>query len=286
MKSTFLLVALLAIVSISSAQWSLDCNTASTLGSSTHGILQMRAAGSPHSQCFYMVDSLHLKIFEDPCAQTPTWQYTFNTNERTAYYRYVYTTPVDFTGDGINEILLMTYYLVGNNARSAVKIFDITNGTVLLDRRDPNLTITAYPYNIADINGDGMVECVVSISNPQTATAYSEIYNTGVSATSTTGNNPRAPADFTLEQNYPNPFNPATRIDYSIAAPGNVSVEVFNIAGQRVATLGSGYQTPGEHSVEWNSRDGHGIPLSSGTYLYEVSIDGKPSGTRRMILLR
>jgi hypothetical protein len=285
MKHLFVLTAIvLAVISTSSAQWTLDCNTVSSQGTVTQGLLQMRN-GEGQQQEFYMVDSLRLRIFANPCSQTATYTYTMNTNERTAYYRYVYATPLDFTGDGLNEITLLTYYLVGNSARSSVKIFDITNGTLLLERRDPSLSFTAYPYTIADINNDGTIECVVMVSNGQTGQSYSEIYNAGASASGVHSGH-AAVNGFALEQNYPNPFNPTTRIDYSIAAPGNVSVAVFNMLGQKVTTLVNGNQSQGAHSIEWNGHDEHGLPLSSGTYLYEVSINGEPSGTRRMILLR
>jgi len=288
MKRTFVLAAIILAALLNAlpalAQWSLDCSTISTFTTGTQGVWQMGSAANPQ-YCYSAVDSLHLKVFTTPCAQTATYTYTMNTAERSAYTRYAYPTSVDFTGDGINEIILLSYTLSGSVLRSALKIFDITTGTVLLERRDANLSFTCYPYNIADVNNDGILECVVIAANSAAGTQCSEIYSTGVAAS---GVSPRGAASpsFELSQNYPNPFNPSTRIEYSIAAPGNVSIDIFNVNGQKVTSLVNRYQTLGAHAVEWNSTDLHGAPVASGSYLYQVSIDGKPSDARKMILLR
>ncbi|HSD62348.1 MAG TPA: T9SS type A sorting domain-containing protein [Ignavibacteriaceae bacterium] len=86
--------------------------------------------------------------------------------------------------------------------------------------------------------------------------------------------------DFALEQNYPNPFNPATKIYYSTPGDGNVKLEVYNILGQKIATLVNENKTPGRYSVEFNAAN-----LASGTYIYQL-ISGKYSLAKKMILLR
>ena len=63
------------------------------------------------------------------------------------------------------------------------------------------------------------------------------------------------PARLQLGQNYPNPFNPATIIPYQLPAPGRVRLEVFNILGQRVATLVDGARPAGFHTATWNATD-------------------------------
>jgi predicted acyl esterase len=88
------------------------------------------------------------------------------------------------------------------------------------------------------------------------------------------------PAGFLLHQNYPNPFNPATTIRYSLAGPGPVLLEVFNVLGQRVATLIDGPVEQGEHQVQFQGRG-----LSSGMYVCRLSVGGKAS-ERTMLLVR
>jgi len=88
------------------------------------------------------------------------------------------------------------------------------------------------------------------------------------------------PTEFGLTQNYPNPFNPVTVINFSLPTSGPVQVTVYNTAGQKVATLASGYFEAGIHSVEWD-----GSLYSSGVYFYKLQA-GNFVETRKMILLK
>jgi beta-glucanase (GH16 family) len=76
---------------------------------------------------------------------------------------------------------------------------------------------------------------------------------------------PQAPTIFALEQNYPNPFNPSTTIRYSVARAGDVTLEVFDILGTKVASLVNGRMEPGTYAAEWNART-----QPSGMYLYRL----------------
>jgi len=88
------------------------------------------------------------------------------------------------------------------------------------------------------------------------------------------------PTAFALEQNYPNPFNPTTRIQYTLAAQAHVSLKIFNVVGQEVATLANGIQEAGYKSVVWNASG-----VSSGVYFYRLQA-GSFTETRKLILLK
>ena len=88
------------------------------------------------------------------------------------------------------------------------------------------------------------------------------------------------PKEYSLFQNYPNPFNPITQIKYALPRDCQVRLEIYNILGQRVATLVDGRQTAGCKSVRWD-----GSPLSSGIYFYRLRA-GEFSQINRMVLLR
>lgn len=95
--------------------------------------------------------------------------------------------------------------------------------------------------------------------------------------------------EFNLSQNYPNPFNPETEISYGMPKSGNVIINIFNIEGQKVRSLVNAYQSPGEHHVEWNSKDDKGDQLPSGTYFYKITVTSAKSSwskTKKMILLK
>jgi hypothetical protein len=88
------------------------------------------------------------------------------------------------------------------------------------------------------------------------------------------------PQKFQLGQNYPNPFNPSTVISYSIAKAGNVTLKVYNMLGQEVATLVNGYQAASSYDVNFNASS-----LSSGVYLYELRT-GSNSIIKKMTLMK
>ena len=92
------------------------------------------------------------------------------------------------------------------------------------------------------------------------------------------------PRRFELFQNYPNPFNPATTIPYQLPGTDQVRLEIFNLLGQRVATLLDEEQPAGRHAAVWNGTDGAGRPVASGIYLYRLRTS-RTSHTRPMMLL-
>jgi len=85
--------------------------------------------------------------------------------------------------------------------------------------------------------------------------------------------------------NYPNPFNPETVIGFSLAQRGNVSIDIFNLKGQKVRSLVNEVYSAGAHSVVWNGRDEHGRQVGSGVYFYRMSV-GEYVQVRKMILLK
>jgi hypothetical protein len=88
-------------------------------------------------------------------------------------------------------------------------------------------------------------------------------------ATVTAVENGAAPVEFTLFQNYPNPFNPSTIIQYSLEKPVQVSLKVYNLLGNEVATLVNGRQEAGSYTVPFNTNRGS-VSLSSGVYFYRL----------------
>ncbi len=94
-----------------------------------------------------------------------------------------------------------------------------------------------------------------------------------------------APKSFRLSQNYPNPFNPVTSICYTIPKNVKVTLSVFNLLGEKVATLVDQEQTAGDHSIQWNAMDDQGRKLASGVYFYKIQIDDL-AVTKKMLILR
>ncbi|HEU4365188.1 MAG TPA: FlgD immunoglobulin-like domain containing protein, partial [Candidatus Krumholzibacteria bacterium] len=93
-----------------------------------------------------------------------------------------------------------------------------------------------------------------------------------------------------LGQNYPNPFNPETRIEYWVAGGTDgsrsaVSLVIYDVRGARVRTLVSGEKASGRYAVNWDGRNDHGAPVSSGVYFYRMTARGFED-SRRMVLLK
>ncbi len=93
-------------------------------------------------------------------------------------------------------------------------------------------------------------------------------------------NDNEIPTKFTLNQNYPNPFNPTTKIKYSLAKTGFVSINVYNVLGSKVATLVSENMEVGNHEVEFSA-----VNLPSGIYFYTL-VSNNLSITKKMMLIK
>jgi hypothetical protein len=93
------------------------------------------------------------------------------------------------------------------------------------------------------------------------------------------------PTELTLYANYPNPFNPTTTIEYYLPKAGEVTLEVFNVLGQKVVTLTDGLKSAGKQTVVWDATDMRGNAVASGTYFYQLRSGGKVE-SRRMVLLK
>ena len=131
--------------------------------------------------------------------------------------------------------------------------------------------VAAGQSTVLEITGEAMV--VSALGADETGNAF------GIAVTSAEKVE-ILPREFALGQNRPNPFNPVTEIGFSLPQAGQVRLDVFNIVGQRVATLVDGRLEAGEHTAVW---DGSNVP--SGVYLYRLEA-GEFSATRKMVLIK
>lgn len=144
-----------------------------------------------------------------------------------------------------------------------------------------NISTLDYPVTISANNGD---LTIVYLSN---GSSVQETLADGNSVTITDENvtsfrvlESLEVTSYALEQNYPNPFNPATSIKFAIPVKSDVVLEVYNLLGQKVATLVNSTLEAGNHQVEFNANN-----LSSGVYLYSLRA-GDFSKTAKMMLLK
>lgn len=93
------------------------------------------------------------------------------------------------------------------------------------------------------------------------------------------------PETYDLSQNYPNPFNPETVITYQLAEQSHVTMNIYNVVGQRIRTLVEETRQAGSYTVRWDGRDNTGKAAASGMYLCRMEA-GDYSAVRKMLLVR
>lgn len=104
------------------------------------------------------------------------------------------------------------------------------------------------------------------------------VYPLGI--VSDVADNKEVPLKHSLEQNYPNPFNPTTVISYQLPVAGIVSLKIYDVLGNEVATLVDEYKSTGKYEVEFSAP-----ALSSGIYLYKYQC-GTYIETKKMVFLK
>jgi len=127
----------------------------------------------------------------------------------------------------------------------------------------------------ATLNGRALAQTAVTLdANAITSPVYvTAVENTEI-----------MPQEFSLMQNYPNPFNPSTKIQYTIANAGSVSLKVYNVLGREVATLVNGHQEVGSYTVPFGINSGT-LGLSSGVYFYRLEA-GSFVSTKKLMLIK
>ncbi|KAA3611041.1 MAG: T9SS C-terminal target domain-containing protein [Calditrichaeota bacterium] len=93
------------------------------------------------------------------------------------------------------------------------------------------------------------------------------------------------PKQFRLYQNFPNPFNPVTTIRFDLPKEQNVSLNIYNVLGQKVKQLLNQKLDAGYHKTEWNGLNEHGVKVASGIYIYQIKA-GKKLINKKMILIK
>lgn len=98
------------------------------------------------------------------------------------------------------------------------------------------------------------------------------------------------PTNFRISQNYPNPFNAGTIIEYGLPVAGKVTIDIYNILGQKVAVLIDGEEKfEGNYTVNWDGMTTNNKLAASGVYLYRINVTGSQGSfaqTKKMVVLR
>ncbi len=106
-----------------------------------------------------------------------------------------------------------------------------------------------------------------SITKPGVYAAFSTDYTTDADEPSGGDN---LPSSFALGQNYPNPFNPTTTIEFELSHREHVTIDIFNVLGQKVRSLVDESKAAGTYRIGWKGIDDNGKSVSTGVYLYRL----------------
>lgn len=187
-------------------------------------------------------------------------------------FRFINLFALFLHGNGIPACVLGAYSKFGYNEHLGVAgdTTRIIDGAVILP--------TSAHRVVTDIDGDAWA---VYGNGPGYYPSGYDIRVARITSPPTSVNsNLQQPTIFALRQNYPNPFNPSTTIPYDLPIQSLVTLKVFNVLGQEVATLVNGIEAPGSKSVRL---DGSGLP--SGVYFCRLQA-GSYSGTRMLMIVK
>ncbi|MDT3695041.1 MAG: FG-GAP-like repeat-containing protein [Ignavibacterium sp.] len=195
--------------------------------------------------------------------------FTASVNEKNVQLNWITATEINNQGFDIERRIMQS-----DKSNEWIKIgfvpgFGSSTEKHFYSFNDENLLKGKYQYRIKQIDFNGSFK-------------YSETIQVEIIS----------PLDFLLEQNYPNPFNPSTKIRYHISSSLHITLKVYDILGNEIATLVDNFRNAGSYEVEFIANSDDGLKLSSGVYFYQLRATGTETSsgkgfveTKKMILI-
>lgn len=140
-----------------------------------------------------------------------------------------------------------------------------------------------FSYDLSAYDGQNIRVAIHCVSNDKFLFYVDDFVVNGGSVDN--NENSVNPVVTALGDNYPNPFNPETTISFNMKNAGQVSLNVYNIKGQKVKALVNEVKEAGTHTVVWNGKDNSGAQVASGVYFYRMT-NGNYTSTKKMVLMK
>ncbi|MEN6445402.1 MAG: T9SS type A sorting domain-containing protein [Candidatus Cloacimonas sp.] len=217
------------------------------------------------TRCLFWENFINNDFNLGDVAQTPCLPYLYR------------ITPSETTGFN----LFWTSYSAPDNFIVKYKLVDSPS-----DWEEISLPGNAHNYTISAINPQDWYEVkLASVYNSGVDEIYLESRSQTVNYTQMVDISDEVQIPLLALYNYPNPFNPETHIQFSLSEPSEVSVDIYNLKGQRVKTLFQGFAESGMHTVLWNGKDNNNYDCASGVYFYKLQTKDKTL-VRKMLMLK
>jgi len=246
----------------------------------------LKSQGKDTTKTFIKVN-LKLKSVPPLMTNMIRWTYLPRTSTITLSGTY---TNLNYNGFGVGVTQSYNLTLNGdgkqkNSGDANYKASKIVTGIYAVDYNRKSLQYYAYyPYeaslgvgNVLNCRASGTTATIASITTTDGKTVGDPRWG---SVTTSVTENTTVPNKFSLDQNYPNPFNPSTKIEYTLQIASNVTLKVYNVLGQVIATLVSEKQDVGSHSATFDASQ-----FTSGVYFYQINA-GNYTATRKMMLVK
>ena len=273
------------------AKWYIDLNDAEKGGQATAGPTSIRIVdGKMVTNCHSSCMNLLLDVYYEDSDEAVLW---VNQNgDYTGDHNFEETSPRPWVCNDWNVAPYKYNITMDANLFSAFPSFDL--GAVSFGLFAPDGTGLNYfafagetaeqKYGIEFIDYNSAFDGIytTNVSSKEDTFGWFFIAHDSIKGTITNKVDVEsdAPSAFSVAQNTPNPFNPATTISFSIPEAGTVSIDVFNVSGQKAATIAHEFMGAGSHSVIWDASG-----FSAGVYFYTVK-SGRISRTMKMTLLK
>jgi uncharacterized lipoprotein YddW (UPF0748 family) len=186
--------------------------------------------------------------------------------------------PLNNTGDIPRDTTLYWHSTINFKTYDLMlaRAIDFNPTSIIVDVKD----LTDTSYNINSLLPYTFYFWKVRALNEFGVGNWSDIWRFRTVSINDINNENISVNEYILEQNYPNPFNPTTTIRIQVAAAGLVTLKIYNLLGQEVASLINDYLTPGAYNFKFDASN-----LSSGVYLYRIRVNDF-SASKKMILLK
>ncbi|MDI6802865.1 MAG: glycosyl hydrolase family 18 protein [Bacteroidota bacterium] len=247
-------------------------------------------------QNFELAPGIQKKVY---VTFSPTKKVTVNSKVLLLCESLNYTDTVAVTGRGVStpKIVLNPASIAlpiipeGSSVVDSFKVYNIGEvETNIINVQSTNADFAVYPtsatiaamdsqYFFVTISSEGNESKDGYIILQNDATILTDSMYVSVQSALGVGSE-EFPKEFTLKQNYPNPFNPVTTISFQVPVNQYMTLKVYDLLGQEIATLVDGFKAAGSYEVQWNADS-----QPSGTYFYRLTA-GSFTSVKKLLLLR